>query len=527
MCRRKLTVAYPIVLCAALFGAVVFESPARAEVTSLPINRCLSSKIASVGKSVSLRVGCLSKDARSGVSDPSCPQKAIQKFTGGSDPSRGAFAKLDARYPIGSETPCLTFADQGAFEAAIASYSASVPIAAGSAPGRCDAAKIRCVGQYVAAVAKCASKAAHNAGAIDLSCINRAQAKLGMTDGATGCLVKAASHPDCSHTCGELDHFRLFHAAQQFVEASLCALDPGNAGCAGPTPASTATPTATPTATETPTPTFTPDGLEPTPTPTSTPLDDTFDDCSISAPLTGAQISGQTTIQASASDSGGVDHVDFLVDATAIGTASAPISGQTYESPAVDTVALTNGPHDLVIQAYDAAGNSCQDTISVTVLNFEDNGDGTVTDHELGLQWEKKTSSVGSGANLADPHDVDNTYSWTEIYTAPDGTAFTDFLNKLNGGFGPCFAGHCDWRLPTEAELQTILAVPHLSAYTQCPVHPCIDEIFGPTVENLYWSSTTYAGANANAWAVGFTNRSVGAHDKNTYLYVRAVRDTF
>ena len=42
---------------------------------------------------------------------------------------------------------------------------------------------------------------------------------------------------------------------------------------------------------------------------------------------------------------------------------------------------------------------------------FVDNGDGTVTDHLTGLQWEKKTSAVGSGEDYSDPHDVDNTYT--------------------------------------------------------------------------------------------------------------------
>ena len=51
------------------------------------------------------------------------------------------------------------------------------------------------------------------------------------------------------------------------------------------------------------------------------------------------------------------------------------------------------------------------DTVAALVAGnrFEDNLDGTVTDRETGLQWEQKTTAVGSGVNLADPHDVDNT----------------------------------------------------------------------------------------------------------------------
>ena len=73
------------------------------------------------------------------------------------------------------------------------------------------------------------------------------------------------------------------------------------------------------------------------------------------------------------------------------------------------------------------------------------------------------------------------------ITVAPTGTAFTDFLYNLNGGPYGCtsdygythqdggFAGHCDWRLPTIAELQTILLAPY-----PCGTSPRIDPIFWP-----------------------------------------------
>src|SRR5947208_1462388 len=154
---------------------------------------------------------------------------------------------------------------------------------------------------------------------------------------------------------------------------------------------------------------------------------------------------------------------------------------------------------------------------TTTTLRFVDNGDGTVTDNETGLQWEQK-DGADRVANFADPHDVDNTYTWSSSGTAADGTAFTAFLSRLNACTSAdgttvtaAFAGHCDWRLPTIAELRTIID----TSQNNCGPFgggPCIDPTFGPTVANLYWSSTTSAGFSGFAWFGDFLDVSVSFH---------------
>lgn len=247
--------------------------PQAALAVTVPVNKCLAGKLKAVGKSAASRLGCYSKAARSGVADPDCLAKASAKFSGGADPAAGAFGKLEAKF-AGAGDACLTLDDQAAFEAALAAYAASVAADTGVA-GKCDAAKIKCVGKYVAAMANCSSKAAGKSGLVDPACSIKALAKL--ATGTSGCLDKAALQPACSQPGSQATELQ--EAADQVLLQSQCGL----AACPPATPtevaAATATATAEPSATstavvsETPTqvPTDTPTEVaSPTPTETAT-----------------------------------------------------------------------------------------------------------------------------------------------------------------------------------------------------------------------------------------------------------------
>jgi len=181
-----------------------------------------------------------------------------------------------------------------------------------------------------------------------------------------------------------------------------------------------------------------------------------------------------------------------------------------------------------------AAGQTVKFNGSAWVCNssqsgFVDNGVGTITDNRTGLMWEKKTGSVGSGIDCstpwdcADPSNVNNYYKWSDSGSAADGPIFTDFLAKMNctiSQTGVCGAGgHTDWRIPTIAELQTILLAPF-----PCGPSLCIDPIFGPTWATGYWSSTTDASGPLDAWLVGFQFGHVFDNNKDNNRVVRAVR---
>jgi hypothetical protein len=172
-------------------------------------------------------------------------------------------------------------------------------------------------------------------------------------------------------------------------------------------------------------------------------------------------------------------------------------------------------------------------------LSYTDNGDGTITDHNTGLVWEKKDDSGGI-------HDKDNSYTWGMIFPpyTMNGTMVTEFLATLNTP--PCFAGHCDWRIPNVRELQSIadyeteesVAGPTVNVVfhnaagcpgcadvraASCSCTASSNSITSSTA--FYWSSTTFRFTPGYAWGVFFDvgfvfDRGV----KSTTAHVRAVR---
>jgi hypothetical protein len=137
-------------------------------------------------------------------------------------------------------------------------------------------------------------------------------------------------------------------------------------------------------------------------------------------------------------------------------------------------------------------------------LRYRDNGDGTITDLNTKLVWEKKVISSHC------LHCVDDVYTFSEAQK---------WINDVNAEEGKGFAGHNDWRLPNVKELESIVD------YGQS--YPAIDPAMGPMAASSYWSSTspsfeTYAAAE---WAVNFYQGTVPFPPLiGETLHVRAVR---
>jgi hypothetical protein len=187
------------------------------------------------------------------------------------------------------------------------------------------------------------------------------------------------------------------------------------------------------------------------------------------------------------------------------------------------------------VQKFPASGQtttygpgSDADVQAGAALSYTDNGDGTITDRNTGLMWEKKDDSEGI-------HGRYNSYTWgmySEPYTM-NGTVVTDFLATLNTP--PCFAGYCDWRIPNVKELQSIIdyEVPYPGPTVNAAFHNatgcegCTDVTLPScscSASILYWSSTTSRSYPFDAWVLSFSGGDVVNGTKSNNFPVRAVR---
>jgi hypothetical protein len=143
-------------------------------------------------------------------------------------------------------------------------------------------------------------------------------------------------------------------------------------------------------------------------------------------------------------------------------------------------------------------------------LAYVDNGDGTITDVNTGLTWEKK-SDDGS------IHDKDTKYTWADAFAVHvAGLNTANFAGTTTAGAER--EGAAEHRGLRENRPGGIAGIQH-ELLRGCSVTTC-----SCTVSNYYWASTTYALAPSYAWRVFFTDALASAGFKPDDFYVRAVR---
>ncbi|MCC6850018.1 MAG: hypothetical protein IT294_16055, partial [Deltaproteobacteria bacterium] len=214
----------------ALVGLLTLGTTAHAYLSSLTVNKCLSGKVKTEGKGAAAYTGCYSKGASKNVAvDPACLSKSGGKIV-------SAFGKLDGK------PPCETTGDGAGRDADTASFGSDINTLVGdgdAGAGKCDAAKQKLVGKYVAGITGCYAKAAGKGGTVDNAsggCTDKVSVKF--QNGVN----KAELKPPCT-TSGLAALASLQAAANQYIQDQACLLDPTNPGCAAvPTPTPTSTP---------------------------------------------------------------------------------------------------------------------------------------------------------------------------------------------------------------------------------------------------------------------------------------------
>jgi hypothetical protein len=225
----------------------------------------------------------------------------------------------------------------------------------------------------------------------------------------------------------------------------------------------------------------------------------------------------------------------------------------------------TTVPTTTVVTTSSTTSSSTTTTTLMSGACLRDIGDGTIYDVCSGLQWEKKVSAPGlqsvdalyawAGCCNGDCNDVANLCQPNAAAAAAcaahsDGgtqgcavcasgtcnvdvdeigvpTTVWDWLNQLNAA---SFAGHDDWRLPSQAGSNTVSAAKELEAIFDltapgCGLDmPCIDPIFGPTIADAYFSATTVTSSTSMVWVGNFGVGNVGSGSKQFGFYTRAVR---
>ena len=137
-------------------------------------------------------------------------------------------------------------------------------------------------------------------------------------------------------------------------------------------------------------------------------------------------------------------------------------------------------------------------------LSYTDNLDGTTTDNNTGLMWQKQ--------------DDGNTYNWYQASGTYDAVYNASSFKNVCGELRT--AGYADWRLPTKLELMGIV---DYGRY-----YPSLDTTYFPAPTNYqFWSSTSDVSNSNQAWAVEFSGGGLnpGCDKFNGYTsYVRCVR---
>jgi hypothetical protein len=186
------------------------------------------------------------------------------------------------------------------------------------------------------------------------------------------------------------------------------------------------------------------------------------------------------------------------------------VSAQAYKVPDTGQTKC----YDVFDPYYeiDCAGTGQDGEYNINPRSFSDHGDGTVTDNNTGLMWQK----CGDGQDYLTCDGSITSYNWyraTGTYDKDDNPKTINACGDLSLG------SHTDWRLPTIRELRSLVNF-------DTDLYERIDAVFPNTGSN-YWSSTWSAAYpdNTYIWTMASLSGSPSVTGILYYSnYVRCVR---
>jgi len=213
-------------------GAVLVMVPTLASTArAVSIDKCSAGKIKCVAALDGASTKCdEGPDKKGQPIDPACTQKASDKYTGGTAPLKGCFAKLEAK------PPCDTTGDSAALQEKVETQLSDLFTALDvdfptAGVDKCAAGKEACADKYGLALFKCYETAALK-GTVDPDCLAKAQAKYdGGTDSTKGCFAKLEAKGGCQTTG---DSATIAAEIAAYVSDVVCALKPDAGTCPVP-----------------------------------------------------------------------------------------------------------------------------------------------------------------------------------------------------------------------------------------------------------------------------------------------------
>ena len=190
-------------------------------------------------------------------------------------------------------------------------------------------------------------------------------------------------------------------------------------------------------------------------------------------------------------------------------------SGAEYSVAFTNSAGMvTSNSATLTVHGYSLVANASGGTYALTEC---------VKDNSTGLVWEGKNpgNSPSGTARLATSRytNYDSTTSLQRVLYPPTQAEIDDITNSIgyrNSVNAGALCGFTDWRLPTNEELQGILAISG---------SPRIDTTWFPNTQAwYYWSSSPYVGDVGNAWNVDFSDGLVDYYYRYDLNLVRLVR---